>query len=223
MNLDRSDLREKVKATISPQTTMARFQDIPFAIDQLGKMNASTLNGRIDLGRIGMSGHSFGAITTMALAGQVIGGGRMNFADTRITAAIAYSPSKPRQGDATVAFASVKIPTFHMTGTLDKNPLDTAEDPSTRQIPYRSIAGADKFLMVFTDGDHMVYSGRTFRGGPRPTDAKFHALVQKASLAFWDTYLRNAPAARTYLTGGQFARELGSDGTFEFSDCCSIS
>ena len=205
------------KQAISPAVAIERFRDIPFAIDALEKMNASDakLRGRLDLTRIGMSGHSYGAITTMALAGQSIAGGRISFGDPRLKAAIAYSPSKPQRAGAE-AFTSVLIPTFHMTGTDDKNPLDANDPASTRLFPYRSITNGDKFLLIFSGGDHMVFSGRDFRGQPRPNDPRFHALIQKASLAYWDAYLLDKAEAKSYLTSGAFARDLAADGTFEF-------
>lgn len=217
-NLDRGAVREKLRDSLSPQTAADRFRDIPFAIDQLDRMNASDqrLRGRLDLKRVGMSGHSYGAITTLALAGQSFMGGRMSFADPRIKAAIAYSPSRPRRGDPAEAFAQMRVPTFHMTGTEDKNPFDPNEPATTRQEPYRAIATTDKYLLVFAGGDHMIFSGRSFRGGPRPNDSKFHALIQKASLAYWDAYLMGNADAKAYLTDGRFAQDLGTDGAFEF-------
>jgi len=208
-----------VREATSPGAAADRFRDIPFALDELTKMNASDarLKGRLDLSRIGMSGHSYGAVTTMALSGQSFGpGGFMSFADPRIKAAIVYSPSKPRRGDPAQALAGIRMPMFHMTGTNDQNPLDPSEPASERQIPYRHLKNADKYLLVFKDGDHMIFSGRDFRGGPRPNDPRFHAWIQKASLAFWDAYLRGNADAKTYLTDGKFAAELGGEGTFEF-------
>ncbi|MEQ1755191.1 MAG: hypothetical protein ABL973_13780 [Micropepsaceae bacterium] len=211
-------LRNKLRQSVSPAAAIDRFRDIPFAIDSLEEMNRSdaSLKGRLDLTRIGMSGHSFGAITALALAGQSTSAGNYSFADIRIKAAIAYSPSKPRQRDPVEAFAAIHIPTFHMTGTEDKNPLDADEPAADRQIPYQHIKTADKFLMVFRGGDHMVYSGRVPDTGPRPNDDAFHALVQKASLAYWDMYLKNMPQARSYLTAGGLKNDLGALGTYEF-------
>ncbi len=216
--LDRSDLRDRLKNSISPSVAVDRFRDIPFALDELEKMNQadSRLRGRLDMSRIGMSGHSFGAITTMALSGQSLAGGRISFADARIKASIAYSPSKPQRGDPREAFASIRMPTFHMTGTDDGNPLDPSEPASNRQIPYQNIINADKFLLVFNGGDHMIFSGRDLRGNTRPNDPTFHALIQKASLAYWDAYLAGNADAKAYLTNGTFARDLGATGTFEF-------
>lgn len=214
-----SRVEEGVRNAITPGVAADRFRDIPFAIDQLTAMNAgdAKLRGRIDLTRIGMSGHSYGALTTLALAGQGFGpNGNFSFADRRITAALAMSPDKPRQGDPAKQFATVRIPTFHMTGTKDENPLDDNDPIENRQVPYRSIANADKYLIVFTGGDHMVFSGRTFYGAPRPADARFHGWIQKAALAYWDAYLRGNAEAKAYLTGGKFAHELDTLGTFEF-------
>ncbi len=205
-------------AAITPEAAADRFRDIPFAIDELENMNANDarLKGRMDLTKLGMSGHSYGAITTMALAGQGFGpGGGFSFGDDRISAAIAYSPSKPKQGDPAESFASIRMPTFHMTGTNDQNPLDSSDPVENRQIPYRNITNADKYLIVFKGGDHMIFSGRGLKGELRTQDPRFHAWIQKASLAFWDAYLRDNAEAKTYLSGGKFAAELGSDGTFD--------
>ena len=218
-NFDRGKMQDGIRQATTPSAAADRFGDIPFAIDELTKMNAgdAKLRGRLDMNRLGMSGHSYGAVTTLALAGQGFGpGARLAFGDRRIKAAIALSPNKPRQGDPAEQFASIRIPTFHMTGTQDRNPLDNNDPVENRQVPYRSVKNADKFLVVFTGGDHMIFSGRRFQEEPRPGDAEFHALIRKSSLAYWDAYLKDNAEAKTYLTGGGFAKDLGALGTFEF-------
>ena len=216
--IDRDRINAKMKDAMSPGVALDRFKDIPFAITMLSEMNAHdlTLGGHLDMQRLGMSGHSYGAVTTQALMGQRFTMG-MTFADPRIKAGIIYSPSKPRRGDAESAFADVRIPTFHMTGTEDRSPIAQADmSPEDRLQPYAAIHTADKYLLVLTGGDHMVFSGREPRSGPNPKYPRFHELVQRASLAFWDAYLLNKPEAKAYLTGGGFARDLGNDGRFEF-------
>jgi predicted dienelactone hydrolase len=217
-SIDRDKIEANIKQATSPSVALDRFKDIPFAINMLTEMNAhdATLRGRLDLQHLGMSGHSYGAVTTQALVGQHFPMG-MSFADPRIKAGVIYSPSKPRRGDAASAFADVRIPTFHMTGTEDKSPIAQAEmSPEERLQPYQAIHTADKYLLVLTGGDHMVFSGRDPRSGPNPKYPRFHELVQRASLAFWDAYLLGKPDAKAYLTGGSFAHDLGDDGRFEF-------
>ena len=92
---------------------MLRVKDVPAVLDQLQRWNRAErhpLAGRLDLGRVGMSGHSFGAVTTQAVSGQSAVGGIVSFADPRIKAAVVMSPSSPRRGDPKQAFAAVKIP-----------------------------------------------------------------------------------------------------------------
>ena len=74
-NFDRNKLDAAIKDAISPGVAVDRFRDIPFALDQLAVMNKNDekLRGRLDLNRVGMSGHSYGAITTLIIAGQMTG------------------------------------------------------------------------------------------------------------------------------------------------------
>jgi predicted dienelactone hydrolase len=82
-------------ATLNLENAINRPKDVSFAIDQLEKMNQENgpFKGRLDLKRIGVAGHSFGAFTTLAIAGQKFGGAQRNipFADPRVKAAIAMS------------------------------------------------------------------------------------------------------------------------------------
>jgi hypothetical protein len=47
----------------------------------------------------------------------------------------------------------------------------------------------------------MIFSGRDLKGEQRTQDPRFHAWIQKASLAFWDAYLRGDAAAKAWLQG----------------------
>lgn len=215
---DRSKVQDAVRQLADPRLARDRFEDVPFALDQLTAMNANDakMKGRLEMTRVGMSGHSYGAITSQALMGQRFAMGA-SFADARIKAAIMYSPSKPRRGDAATAFAEVRIPSFHMTGTEDTSPIAQADmTPQDRLVPYRNIHGPDKYLLVLTGGDHGVFNGRRVRTGPNPKDERWWEIIEKASLAFWDAYLKDKPEAKTYLTRGGFAKDLGADGTYEF-------
>ena len=50
-----------------------RTKDVPAVLDQLERWNKQAdhaLAGRLQLAQVGMSGHSFGAVTTQAVSGQ---------------------------------------------------------------------------------------------------------------------------------------------------------
>ncbi len=197
-----------------------RFEDVPFAIDSLEAMaREGPLAGRLDPSRIGMSGHSYGAVSTLVAVGQRLGPfGILSYADPRIDAAIAYSPSAPRRGDPARVLRDVRTPLFHMTGTEDRTPFDAGAAPADRTIPYRVISGAPQHLLVLEGGDHMVFNGARLRGEARASDARFHALIADASLAFWDAYLKGDAEAKAWLDGGGFAQAVGEAGTYERKD-----
>ena len=110
------------------QNTLNRFQDIPAVLDQLESWNDKSdhpLHGRLDLKHVGMSGHSYGAVTTQAVSGQSLSRGRQPYTDPRIKAALPMSPSSPRGKRLTAndAFGKVSIPWLLMTGTKDTAPI----------------------------------------------------------------------------------------------------
>ncbi|MBK6704979.1 MAG: hypothetical protein IPG56_15305 [Caulobacteraceae bacterium] len=68
--------RPRLGAGMSSAAAVARFGDVRFAIDRLEAENQSgRFAGRFDLSRLGMSGHSYGALTTLVAVGQRPAGG----------------------------------------------------------------------------------------------------------------------------------------------------
>jgi len=215
-------------AATDPAVATNRPLDISFAIDRLTVLNGDRsfpLHGRLDLARLGVAGHSYGAFTTMALAGARIPalGPEPRYRDPRIKAAIAMSTPTTQGNDTDAAFDGVSIPVFHMTGTKDELPgerrsTDTAPivgntKAAERLRPYQHTCHAPADLLVLKDGDHMVFSGRLT--GSRPADKAFQDRVLASSTAFWDAWLRDDPSARRWLEDGAFAAVLGALGTFE--------
>lgn len=188
---------------LSPDAAAHRFGDTPFALDQLTAMNApgGSLAGKLDLSRIGMSGHSFGALSTLVAVGQVLPGAPpAMFRDPRIKAAIVYSPNKARQGGSDTAFNAIRTPIMHFTGTQDRTPIDLEKSPWERTIPFQKITGADQYLIVLRDGDHGVFTGRRqMMGVPKPTDAAQMRVIVEQTLVFWRAYLAAAPQAAKAL------------------------
>lgn len=208
--------RQGLRDAISSQTARDRALDVHFAIDQLQRLNTDTawpLHGKLDLRHIGMAGHSFGANTTLLIAGMAARGGTL--ADPRVQCAIALSSPTPVSKNYDALYAGIKIPMLHMTGTKDISPVDPGNSrASDRRIPYDHIHGADAYLATFADGDHMLFSGREPLTRHVPSDERNHLLIQEATTAFWDAYLKGSHKALTWLRDG-FAKELGSNGVWE--------
>jgi dienelactone hydrolase len=204
------------QAVANPQNAINRALDVPFVINKmlaLNKTAGSPLAGLIDPTKIGMAGHSFGAWTTLAVVGEKMKTG-VTFLDPRIKSAIAMSAPVP--GGAVAAagqFTDIKVPVFHMTGTLDDSPIGETK-AADRRIPYDQSSTPGTCLVIFNGADHMVFSGHAIAAMGR-NDARYQALILPASLAFWDATLRGDASAKDWLYGGGFAKMLGSQGTFE--------
>jgi predicted dienelactone hydrolase len=207
------------KAAATPANALARPADVTFVIDELTRQNQdpkSPLHGQLDLSRIGAAGHSFGGFTVMAIAGQSFRGGVSPLADARVKAVIQMSaPVIGGQRVAQEAFDNIRIPVFHMTGTLDDSPVGETM-AADRRIPYDRMQHASTCLVIFKDGDHMIFSGRMQRDPEREAaDEAFQKLITKSTTAFWDAHLKNKADSRKWLYEGGFTSVLGSSGTFE--------
>lgn len=195
---------------------LARVQDVPAVIDQLERWNKDgkhTLSGRMDLKHLGMCGHSFGAITTQAVSGQTMPLGR-GYTDTRIKAAVAFSPSAPRAGDAGRYFGRVNIPWMLMTGTNDTSPIGNATVES-RLAVFPALPKGSKYQVVFDKAEHSAFSDRALPGDKQRRNPNHHRAILALSTAFWDTHLRGDKSARTWLNGDGPKRILEKNDRWE--------
>jgi predicted dienelactone hydrolase len=215
------------KSVALPENILNRPLDVSFTIDQLEKLNQDDplFKGRLDLDRIGVAGHSFGAYTALAIAGEVFitsRGTTLARPDPRVKAAIAMSESAPREAQQyDPAFAKIAIPMMHMTGTLDESPVGDAK-AADRRVPFDHIPPtADQYLVIFQGGDHMVFSGRIQTIGPMAgtgnpaLDPTFQVMIQQSTTAFWDAYLKSDEKAKKWLADGPCKTMLGQNATLE--------
>jgi predicted dienelactone hydrolase len=192
-----------MRRAASIENFLLRVKDVPAVLDQLEIWNETdghVLAGRMDLTRVGMSGHSFGAVTTQAVSGQTIAGGVTSFTDPRIRAAIAFSPGSPRLADPKRAFGKVKIPWMLMTGTRDIAPIGDA-DLDSRLAVFPALPPGSKYEVVLYDAEHSAFTNRALPGDKIPRNPNHHRVILALSTAFWDAYLGNDPKARNWLDG----------------------
>ncbi len=201
-----------LRQAASLENFLLRVQDVPAVLNQLERWNRSDrnpLSGRLNLAKIGMSGHSFGAVTTQSVSGQSFPDQGQSFTDSRIRAALILSPSTPRKGDPAVAFGSVTIPWMLMTGTEDKSPLGNV-DASSRLNVFPNLPPGDKYELVLENAEHSIFTENRIPGDRQPRNPNHHRAIAAISTAFWDTYLRDDPAARIWLKGKEARSVLES-------------
>ncbi len=219
-----------LRAAASAQELVARVQDVQFALDEIerqSKQNASPW-AACQRDAIGLAGHSFGAQTAQALAGQHYGMGRPRLAEARLKSFLWLSPNlgndrmRPKE-----AFGHITRPVLCMTGTLDGDPLaretDVQAAVAKRRSVYQGLPAGAKAELLLQDADHFTFAGnpatsaafRRLSREPAATsnEASQHGLISSISTAWWSAHLRlDANAARWLLvpaglsTGDQWLR-----------------
>lgn len=198
------DILRKIK--ISREAALERFKDVPFALDQLQRWTAENPEvGRyMDLSNLGMSGHSFGAMTTQVMAGMKfpdLNNNLIQMKDERFKAGILYSPVPiPHLSDAPPQdlYTAIDLPLLHMTGTEDDSPLE-GFGYRERLLVHEHSDHPEKYLQLLEGGDHMVYNGTRGKLAVNPLREQHENEIKLAALAFWDSYLKDDERAEAWL------------------------
>jgi dienelactone hydrolase len=202
-NLPLAQRPAALAGAVNAQTTTARLRDVPAVIDQLERWNSAgepALTGRLDMSRVGMSGHSFGAQTTQVVSGQRTLGGTQSFTEKRIKAAVIMSQVSPRGGDPSQLFGNVEVPWLLMTGTRDNSNVGniTVED---RMPVFPALPPGGKYELVLDNAEHEAFSDRPRAGSGASQNPNHHRAILAVSTAFWDAWLRQDAEARAWLDG----------------------
>lgn len=216
------------KTHIPRHAVLNRYKDIPFVLQQLREMqnNPDIAYGPyMDLTRLGMSGHSFGAMTTQIMAGQRVQRGKRhyNLHQPDFKAGILYSPVPSRKDPADPGFiyGGIKIPLLHMTGTDDESPLEQFGYSKRVKIFQNIPKNQGQMLLVLKNGDHMVFNGSRGGLGSSTDRARHEEVIQILSMAWWDWHLKGDQAAQEWLSHQGSAN--GAGGVYGFiSDDASL-
>lgn len=205
----------RIGAAMAPAQLVARVDDVHFILDEFGRRpreGACDLR-RADLAHVGMSGHSFGAHTTQAIAGQRFPVAGIA-ADPRVKAAIAFSPSPPMRGSDAAVFGGIAIPFFSITGTEDAAPITPNITPKDRERPFQAMPPGGKYLLVLAGANHMVFNAQDGLRGPASTATPhIRDTVIAATTLFWRATLLGDTTADAALSG--FGATLPAGDRFE--------
>jgi pimeloyl-ACP methyl ester carboxylesterase len=168
---------------------MARAKDVSFALTEL--LALPTIAAKLDANRIVAAGHSYGANTTMLLAGAAVphqgekGNEILNLRDPRIKAAMLLSaPPFYGYGNPAAILSGIAMPTLHITSTGDEIVVPGYGSGFEDRVKvFNAIGDIRKTLVVFTGGSHSIFTDRTTSGGVE-LNPKVKAATQALSLAF---------------------------------------
>lgn len=202
-----------VKKMVEDKSNLAnRPKDISFLLNSLPQLEEQVpgLKGHVDPTRIGVGGHSFGAYTSVAVAGAKVyssSNDPATYEDPRVQAFLALSP----QGPGGWAFKNdswdlIHRPMFMMTGTQDKG-MENGKPYQWRIEGFNHLRAGHKYLAVINGANHMDFSDTQFNGKIR--DPRVHEWIKKATLLFWDAYVKGDREVQQSLKAGGFPKVSG--------------
>jgi predicted dienelactone hydrolase len=211
---------------------LARPRDVSFALDRAEEWNRghASMRGRLDLGRAGVMGHSFGAFTAMVSCGmrpaldwltpRVEPGKGLgpDLSDRRVRCGVALSP----QGEGEPfflrqSFASLRVPLLGITGSEDRQQNGLGAE--NRRAAFASWPQGQHRLVWINGARHLDFTdprGPGRRIGPTRGKEEVQAPTRAATLLFLDAHLRgDTTAARRLDAATLGAAAGGAAGTIE--------
>ena len=157
------------------------------------------LRGKVDVERVGVAGHSLGALTALILGGMTVTDPRTGRThqgrEPRTDALLILSPPGLSEW---LDGSEVTGPALLVTGSRDEV-APTRTGPDDRLRTWEALRSDSRWLVWIDDAKH------TFGGIGEPkwtAGRRVHshvAIVQKATLAFWDATLKDDPTDLEWL------------------------
>lgn len=140
-----------------------RVRDVVLILDSLNDLEKEypELQGKMDHARIGVGGHSYGAFTSMLVAGaKTFSNPPLALSDARVKAMIAMSPQgiSANRGLTADSWNDVHIPSMYMTGSRDFGANET-EGPDWHRLPFDHSPAGDKYFVLIKGATHMTFTG----------------------------------------------------------------
>ena len=191
----------------------ARPADVGFVIDRATHWNEADpdLRGRIDLGRVGVLGHSYGAYTALAAAGARVQleEGLSDLGDPRVRAIVALSPSGPGGWGwfTEASYRGVDVPALVVTGSRDI--VMEWQTGEWRKQAFDLMLPGPRYCLWLEGATHLDFAHLVPEFG---STARVHAIVETMATAFFDVHLEHGATAADALLSSEHASSLAGPG-----------
>ena len=197
---------------------VSRPKDITFAIDQIKKWNLThpLLKGEFDEQNIGVLGHSFGAFTSMVIAGiqptldNIKNAGQPKYGlvsglnDDRVKCCVALSPQGAHPPFFSIeSFKTLHRPLLGISGTKDKLTGGYPAIDRYNSFEYWPSGNGNHRFVWIENAAHNDFSDNEGSGTQNfysPNRKYVSKIVRAASLLFFDFHLKKIPTAKKYLS-----------------------
>ena len=203
---------------------LSRLRDMSFALDALDDIEAQLPDfvGETDRDNMAVGGHSFGGWITLTKSGVPLDltkdGMPEDYSDDRFDVAVVMSGVGQMEQMADDAFSYMNRPTFASGGTLD---LGNVGDGNIYPWEWRMAAfyeaptGGQYYGLVLDEGDHYLGGLICREDGGGEADPQGVSIVNGASTAFLDAYLKGDRKALNFLKTADFDSLTNGRATFE--------
>ena len=191
-----------LRKAASAQQLLARVADVRFVLDEVTRRhaipNSPWTSARLNA--VGLAGHSFGAQTVQAVAGQRFEA-PAPLHDARLAAFVALSPN-PGRNTLSIAeqFGAVERPFLCVTGSLDGDPMGLGTHGARRATVFDGLPAAQRGLLWLDGADHMSFAGNAlqrirgtglFQREPvaQEREPRHHAVVAQVTALWWRAQL----------------------------------
>jgi predicted dienelactone hydrolase len=232
---DAAALRSSPRSAMAPEQLLNRVEDVKAVLDYAEQFSPSKNFGnntiaahgatswsRIDTNKIGVSGHSFGSRTTLAIAGEVFPNApsNLNLSDARPKAFIALSPFSSG-GDLEAMrrnLRGVVRPILTLTGSEDGDVANVGTTPAQRAAVFDALTRGNKAGLILKHADHFTFAGQDLPAvlgrRQRPEAVMAHQKEHLAQLCqlstdWWLSQLSQDAAATQRLVAPKIREDRG--------------